>query len=275
MKQTRYEIHRNIRLQNLRLLIGWQPDIGKLGPTLIDYLNSKLNADKYGEIKPEGFAYLGGVQIEDNIIQFPETSFTVSEKCNLLVLKSNLPRYEHHAFLNLILDVAEQAGNITEIYTFGGISSLMPHTYTRSISTVANQLRFKEQLTGYGLETEMNYESASGQRPSISSFLSWNAKRRDIPAVNLWTLIPFYLATLIDLKAIKHTLFFLNQRFALNLDFTDIDQQISNQDAKLTILREQKPVINRYISMLERGIMLSDDENDELSNEVVNYLTKD
>jgi len=273
LKETGYEIYRNLGLQNLRLLVGWQPDTGKLGPNLIDYLNNELNTEQYAEIEPEGFAYLGGVHIENNVVQFPETIFKVSEKNKLLILKSNLPRYEHHTFLNLILDVAERAGEITEIYTFGGIASLISHTYTRSISTVANQLRFKEQLTSYGLETDMNYESAPEQRPSISSFLSWNAKRRNISAVNLWILIPFYLATLADPQAIKRTLSFLNQRFNLDLDFTNIDKEINNQEMKLTILREQKPVINRYLSMLERGIMLNDDESNELSEEIVNYLT--
>lgn len=273
MKETRYKIYRDLGLQNLRLLVGWQPDTGKLGPSLIDYLNNELNTEQYAEIEPEGFAYLGGVQIENNVVQFPETVFKVSEKYKLLILKSNLPRYEHHTFLNLILDIAEQAGEITEIYTFGGIASLIPHTYIRSISTVANQLRFKEQLTSYGLETDMNYESAPGQRPSISSFFSWNAKRRNISAVNLWILIPFYLATLADPQAIKRTLSFLNQRFDLDLDITNINKEINNQEAKLTILREQKPIINRYLSMLERGIMLNDDESNELSEEIVNYLT--
>ena len=78
-----FKIHKPPNLQNPSLLVGWSQDISKLGPRVIDYLNKKLGAEEFGEIEPEGFSSFGGVQIEDNVIQFPESKFYSCQKNNL------------------------------------------------------------------------------------------------------------------------------------------------------------------------------------------------
>ena len=234
-------------LQNPSLVVGWSQDVGKLGPKVIAYLNKKLGAEEVGEIEPEGFSSLAGVQIEDNLIQFPESKFYSCPRNDLLIFKSSLPRYEHYKFLNLVLDFAQHCGKVNELYTIGGIVSLMAHTAPRRISTVVSQPELKEMLARHGLETDMNYESPPGERPSLSSFLSWTAKRRNIAGVNLWTEVPFYLAAVEDLRAIKYTLWFLDKRFELNMDFGELNLKIRKQNGRIAELREQNLEVNRLI----------------------------
>lgn len=271
-ENPRLKIHKPPNLQNPSLLVGWSQDIGKLGPKVIDYLNKKLGAEEFGELEPEAFSSFGGVQIEDNVIQFPESKFYSCPKNNLLIFESSPPRYEHYKFLNSVLDFAQHCDKVNELYTLGGIVSLMSHTAPRRILTVVNQPESKEMLARHGLETAMDYESPHGQMPSLSGFLLWLAKRRNITGVNLWTEVPFYLAAVEDLKAIKYTLGFLNKRFELNLDFGDLDLKIRQQNERIKQLREQNPEVNKYIEMLERGIMLSEDENEELAKEMTKFL---
>ena len=108
------------KLQNPALIVGWNIDAAKLGATVADYLIRKLGCQSFGEIEPVEFFSLGGVAIEDNLVQFPESKFYACPERDLVVFKSDPPSYGWYKFLNLILDAAEQYCHIREIYTIGG-----------------------------------------------------------------------------------------------------------------------------------------------------------
>jgi proteasome assembly chaperone (PAC2) family protein len=98
------------------------------------------------------------------------------------------------------------------------------------------------------------------------------AKRENIPAVNLWVPIPFYLIANEDPRAWKKVLEFFDKRFDLKIDFTDLDQAIQDQDEKLTQARLRFPDIDAYIRRLESNIMLSEEENERLVREIEEFL---
>jgi proteasome assembly chaperone (PAC2) family protein len=99
------------------------------------------------------------------------------------------------------------------------------------------------------------------------------AKRRGIPAVNIWGEVPFYLVE-DDPRILKYTLWFLDRRFKLSLDLTALDMEIRSQNEKIAALRRQKPEVNKYISLVESNIRLSDEENEKLVREVTEFLRK-
>lgn len=267
-----FKIYKKPNLQSPSLVVRWSQDVGKLGIKTIGYLHKKLGIEEVGEIKPLGFFSFGGVKIEDDVIQSPESKFYSCPRNNLLIFESNPPRYEQYKFLNAVLDFAQHYYQATELYTIGGVVSLMAHTAPRRISTVVNQPELKQTLARYGLETNMNYQTPPGERPTLSSLLLWVAKRRNIAGVNLWTEVPFYLAAVDDLRAIKYTLWFLDKRFELDIDFGELDLEIKRQNERIKQLREQNLEINKFIEMLESGIMLSEDENKKLAKEVTEFL---
>lgn len=267
-----FKIYKTPNLQSPSLVVRWSQDVGKLGIKTIGYLHKKLGIEEVGEIKPLGFFSFGGVKIEDDVIQSPESKFYSCPRNNLLIFESNPPRYEQYKFLNAVLDFAQHYYQATELYTIGGVISLMAHTAPRRISTVVNQPELKQTLARYGLETNMNYQTPPGERPTLSSLLLWVAKRRNIAGVNLWTEVPFYLAAVDDLRAIKYTLWFLDKRFELDIDFGELDLEIKRQNERIKQLREQNLEINKFIEMLESGIMLSEDENKKLAKEVTEFL---
>jgi len=263
-----FEIYQMPQLQSPSLIVGWQTqDIGKLGPKVIDFLNEKLGAKEIAEIKPLGFFPFGGVRFKDDLVQVPESKFWACEKNNLLIFKSDEPEFEHYKFINAILDLAEHHYQAKELYTLNGAISFTAHTNPRRILTVFNQPEIKNRLRGFGLE-DMTWEGP----PAISSYLLWLAKRRGIPGVSLWPEIPFYLASREDPHAIKLTLSFLNRRFNLGMNLGEFDLEIRDLNEKIAELRKEDAEINKYISMLESGLRLDEEEQLKLAEKVYELL---
>lgn len=270
MEKDPLEIYRTPQLQSPSLIVGWQTrDVGKLGSKVIDFLNEKLGGQEIAEIKPLGFFPLGGARFKDDLVQVPESIFWACEKANLLILKSDEPVFEHYRFLNLVLDFAEHHCHAKEVYTLSGAVSLSAHTSPRRILTVFNEPEFKKRLQDYALE-DMTWEGP----PAISSYLLWVARRREIPGASLWPEIPFYLAPREDPQAAKLILSFLNKRFNLGLDLEGFDLEVKYQNEKIAELRREDAEINKYISMLESGIRLDEEEQLKLVREVYELLGK-
>ncbi len=259
-------------LQHPSLVIGWSIDASKLGAKVTDYLNRKLGGQSFCEIEPVEFFPLGGVSIEDNLVQFPECKFYACPKNDLVVFQSAPPSYEWYKFLNLILDVTEHYCHAKELYTIGGMVSLSAHTAPRQMWGTFNSPEMVEALSHYNLTNGLDYETPPGQRPTLNSFLLWAAKRRNIPGVNLWVSIPFYLLAMDDPKAQKRVLEFLNQRFDLGIDFSDLDEEIRQQDKIIAEVRNSFPDIDESIRKLESNLRLSAEENQKLVEEIGKFL---
>jgi predicted ATP-grasp superfamily ATP-dependent carboligase len=135
--------------------------------------------------------------------------------------------------------------------------------------TVFNQPEFQEKLRGYGLE-DMDWEGL----PALNSYLLWVAERRNIPGVSLWPVIPFYLAGVDDLKAQKRVLEFFDKRFGLEIDFSDINEDVVKQNEKIAELRTRSPEIDKYVQKLESNLTLTDEESEKLARELGEFLRR-
>jgi proteasome assembly chaperone (PAC2) family protein len=266
------KIYKEPDLRRSFLVLGWSEDGGNLGRKATNYLNWKLEGQKFAEIEPEDFFPLGGVAIEDNLAQFSESKFYACQKHELVVFQSDSPGTEWYKFLNSVLDVAEQHCRVKELYIIGAMISFSAHTTPRQLLTVVNSTEMKEALSQYDLDRDMDYQTPPGERPTLNSFLMWIAKRRNIPAVSLWVPIPFYLTAMEDPQAQKKVLSFLNERFNLKIDFSDLDQEIRHQNEKLALARSRFPQIDDYINRLESNFMLSEEENEELIKKIEDLL---
>jgi len=259
-------------LQSSSLVVGWSVDAGKLGAKVTDYLNRKLGGQSFCEIEPVEFFTLGGVTIEDDLVQFPESKFYSCPGKNLVVFRSAPPSYEWYKFLTLILDTAEHYCHVKEIHTIGGMVSLSAHTTPRELLGTFNSPELKKALSHYNLAEGLDYETPPGQRPTLNSFLLWAAKRRNIPGVNLWVPIPFYLVAVGDPKAQRRVLEFFNQRFDLGIDFSDLDEEIRQQNQIIAEVRNGFPDIDESIRRLESNLRLSEEESQGLVKEIEKLL---
>lgn len=254
------------------LVVAWTEDAGKLGPKTIDYLNHKLGCHSFCEIEPVEFFPMGGVAVLDDVVQFPESSFCGSREADLVLFKSTPPVSNWYQFLSLLLDVAEHYCHVREIYTIGGMVAIGAHTTPRQLVATFSSSEVKKALSSHDLVGAFDYETPLGQRPTLSSYLLWAAKRRNISAASLWVPIPFYLAGGEDLRAQKRVLQFIDKKLGLEIDFRDLDEEISSQNEKLAAARRSNPSIEESIAKLESSQGLSEDESLRLVEGIDEFL---
>jgi proteasome assembly chaperone (PAC2) family protein len=261
-------------LRTPSLIVGWSTDAGKLGSKVIDYLNKHLGGREIYEIEPTEFFPLGGVTIENDLIRFPESKLYACPENDLLLFKSDAPGNDWFKFINMVLDGAEHYGPMKELYVVGGMVVLGAHTAPREILPIFNAPGMKQDFSSYNLGRNMDYQTPPGQRPTFNSFLLWTAWQRNIPAVSLWVPIPFYLVAVEDFKAQKKILEFFDQRLTLKIDFKDIDEAISQQNARISQIRDLSQEIDEYISKLESNQRLSEKENEKLIKQIEEFLRR-
>jgi proteasome assembly chaperone (PAC2) family protein len=265
-------IYQEPDLRQSSLVLGWREDAGELGRRVTDYLNLKLRGQEFAEIDPEDFFPMGGVAVKDNLARFPESKFYACPEHELVILQTDSPLAEWYKFLNSVLDVAEHYCRLRELYVMGSMISLSAHTTPRQLLGVVNSAEMKEMLGQYGLNRDMDYQTQPGERPTLNSWLLWIARQRNIPGVSVWVPIPFYLAAMEDTQALKKVLSFLNERFGLRIDFSDLDQEIRKQNERLARARSRFPQIDDYINRLESNLMLSEEENGQLIKRIEDFL---
>lgn len=257
------------------LIIGWDSDAGRLGGTVIDYLNNKLNGQFFYDMEPGEFFPLNGIAVEDDLIQFPESRFYSCARNRIMMFKSTPPNYDWYNFFNQVLNIAEKSGQIKEVYVIGGMLSLITHTIPPQLICTFSSFEMKEELSAQHLDNDLNYESPPGQKPTLNSYFLWAARKRNLSGVSLWISIPFYLMSVDDPRAQKKMLEFFDRRFFLGLDLSEFDDVIMRQNQRLEEARRRFPDIDDYLLRLEGNMGLSEDENVRLVKQVEEYLKAD
>ncbi len=267
-------IHKEPGLSGCTLMVGWNDDGSRLGCQTIDFLCKMLRCEPFGEIEPDDFFPLNGIVVQDDVAKFPECNFYFCKEKKLILFKSSPPRFEWYKFLNTVLDAVQKVCSIDVLYTVGSMVSFGAHTANRSIMATVNSAQVKELLADFDINRGVDYESPPGQRPTLSSYLIWVAKRRDIPAASLWVPVPFYLLSSEDPRGCKKLVDFLNIKLNLDIDTMIMDKNISGQDEKIRTITQEFPEIENYIDRLENNIGLSDEQSDKLVEIMDKYLSK-
>jgi predicted ATP-grasp superfamily ATP-dependent carboligase len=267
-----FRLHGEHRLEKPALIVAWLEDAGGLGIRTVDYLIEALGCREFGEILPEGFFPMAGVNVVDDVAQFPQSKFYISDERNLVIFRSNIPRTGWHGFLNAVLDVAGHDCDVSEIYTLGAMISPAAHTAPRLLISIVNQKEVKESLEPYNVMTGTDYETPPGQKPTLSVYLSWLAGQREIRGVNLWVPVPYYLLSIDDPRACKRLVYFFNSKFDLGVDFTKLDEQIAQQDDRIAGLFQRSPESEAFVRRLEAGDGLDGEESEKLAREMADAL---
>ena len=260
------------KMDRSTVIVSWTEDAGKLGPSVIDYINRSLRGREFAELNPFGFFSLGGVSIHDDVAQFPEAKFYCCESSNVVTFMGSPPEADWYRFLESLVDIAQNQCHATHLYTVGGMLASSAHTNPRPIVGVGDSPEMTTLLGQNGVATGFDYETPAGQRPTLSSYLLWVAKRRNLPAASLWVPLPFYLAAGEDPKACREALAFFDRTLELRMDLSAQDQEIRKQDGRIAELRGHLPEIDEYIGRLEKDLTLSQEENEKLIKEVDKYL---
>lgn len=257
-----------------RLLVCWRDNAGGLETSVTRHIIGGMGGREFCSIDPSIFFTLEGVQIQNDIATMPSSRFyRCSEE--LIVLESDSPQVEWYRFLSLLLDGACREFKVQEIYTVGTVLSAHSHTSPRELYSICNSTAMKDSLKSCRIKRELEYQSSPGTRPSLSSYLIWEAARRDLSGVNLWITVPFYLAGVGDPRALKAVLDFFNKRLDLGLSLEDIKKAINSQSVKLAALQAQSPQADDSIRKLETNMALNEEESMILLNEVDAFFARE
>jgi len=254
------------------LLVGWSADAGKLGESITDYLIKNLNGQFFYEIDPEEYFPLGGVAIEDDLVQFPESRFYICPDHNLAIFKSTPPSFEAYKFIERVLDIAENNFKVREIYTISSLISLSSHNVSRQLIGVFNTSEIKNDFVSYDIDIDSNYETPPGQKPSLNSLLLWTARRRQLRAIDILVTVPFYLMSLDDPQSQRTLMEFLNQRFNWDINLSVLEQAAYWQNNRINDARKIYPEIDSCLTRLENNLRLSEDENMKLVKLIEEFL---
>lgn len=262
-----YKLFGQQAFENPTMLVGFEDEPGFVSTIPVELVNSRYNGRCFCQIEPVKFFPLSGVTVDNDVARFPVNNFYATSRPDFLTFIGTTPEFDKYKFLNTVLDIAQVQCKISRIIVVNAVVSSLAHTSSRRIYIVSNLPEMKEQISTHGA-TGMNWQG----QPSLSTYLLWLARSRQIPAVNLWLQIPFYLSTIADFQAVKTVLTFLSSKFYLDLDYADLDSKIRTQNEKIAALRDEDPDVDQAIASLEAGLSLSDTQQLLLAREVADLF---
>lgn len=264
-----FRFTRQPELKNASLIVGWEKDAGGIAGSVIDHIVKFIKAKSFCEIEPVDFFQLAGVEVNNDVAQFPGNRFFAGQKKDIVLFLGNEPQFNHYRFLNVLLDVAQYHCHIKELYTISTTVSSIPFDSPRRIVAVYNTQEFQQRLRQYEL-SDMTWQGP----PALNSFLLFTAQMRHIPGVSLWPEIPFYVATVDDYRSHKPVLEFFNKRFHLNIGLDTLDEAIQKQSRQMQKLRKQDSQVDHYLRLIEKSVSLSQEDNLNLADKVSQFLFK-
>ncbi|MBT3362362.1 MAG: PAC2 family protein [Chloroflexi bacterium] len=275
-KKNHFILHEDYMIPRSTLITCWSEDAGSVGECTSQYLKDNLKSYHMGNIEPNGYYTMDGVEVDRDIARFPENTFTYYPDAELVVFEGTPPDHQWFSFVQTIMDVAQKHCNASQIYTLGGMISIAAHTAPRELLTVASSPEMLHKLKQYDpITREIDYyQTPPGHRPTINAYLVWAAQQRNIEAACLWLPVPFYLAPDKDPQALRRILDFLTLRHNFNLDFSDIDNDINTQIDKIAELRSLDTDADDAIRALENNETVSGEDSQNLIS-IIQALLKD
>jgi predicted ATP-grasp superfamily ATP-dependent carboligase len=152
--------------------------------------------------------------------------------------------------------------------------TLATHASHRTLIATANSTDMKSILSNYDISQDLDYETPPGQRPTLSSYLLWVARQKNIPGASIWVPIPFYLLSVDDPRARRKTIDFINNRFSLGIDLADIDEEIHQQNTLIAQIANQFPELDELLHKLESNVSLTEEENNRMIQLVSEHIGK-
>ncbi len=201
MASDKLNIHKRPKFNNPRLLLGFSGwmDGGEVSTGTVKCLVEKLGAQRFADIKPEGFyiySFPGSMEItalfrphmkiKNGLIksfELPTNVFFYDEKNDLILFLGKEPNLHWGEFSDCIFSLCAEFG-VKVIYFIGSIAGLMPHTREPRIFCSVSDAKLKETYRHYGINFT-DYEGPAG----IVTYLTANSYKEG------WSMASFVATT--------------------------------------------------------------------------------
>lgn len=252
------------------MIVGWHQwaDAGKASSGLPHYLIEHTQAQKIGEIRPDGF-YLfqipgthhllrPTVRLKEGYVESLEgkkNEFFYSDNNDqgFLIFLGEEPQRNVEQYVSTFLDAVEELG-VKRVAAVAGVYGAVPYDRDRNISCAYSLPQMKEELSHYAIRFS-NYEGGA----SIGTYLADKAESRGIGFFALYALVPSYdfsktstpvqpIAIDEDFKAWYDLMRRLDHMFGLGVDLSDLaqksDELISRWDDQMEQIARAMPELD-------------------------------
>jgi len=235
-------------------------DGGSVSTGTVKWLVEKLGADKFAEIKPEGFyiysfpgmmevtaLFRPHTKIKNGLIKsfdVPKNEFFYAEKQELIFFLGKEPNLHWDEFAECVFLLCKEFG-VEMIYFIGSVSGLVPHTREPRLFCSASDTQIRETLKHYGVNFT-NYEGPA----SIITYLTATCGNGDMSMVSLVATIPAYVQGN-NPKCIEAVARRLAGILGLQIDLDDLRPVSDEFEKRLSDAVQEQPELADNIRKLE------------------------
>ena len=260
---------------NTSLLVFWNENLPEISNVLNNLLIT-IEGETFCHFNPLPFHSINGVVVSNNVASAPEITFWHGKKrSDIVILTAAQPQLEQYRFFTEIIDFTKKKCNVKTIYTIGSFYGIAAHKSPRELTAIYNNNKTKASFKQKIVSGEIDYISQGfAQRPSASAFLSWVAMKQNMPAINLWVTMPFYLSSMGDIMGQRAILSNIEKIFDLKFDYRNADTMIKQQYNMLEDLCKNSVDANDIIERIAIGDNVTDEETGILLNEINDFFSK-
>lgn len=212
--------------------------MGSVALGVVDYIQKKLNAEKFAEIKVDPLSVLDSVIVDDGIAKLPQpphNSFYYVKNPELIIFvgEAQLPGQSGVALLEKVLDAAIQY-KVSMILT--GAAFPLPVSY-RDIPEIfgaVNRKPLTEMLRRYGIKL-----MEGGHISGLNGLILGLAEKRKLDAICLLSTMPQYAISLPNPKASAAIVEKMSRMLDLSIDMGEFEEFIKDMDEKMSVIEDK------------------------------------
>lgn len=204
-----FELWRKPEAEEMYLLAGWRQwaDAGSVSSGLPQYLIQQTNAQKIGQIRPDGF-YIFQVPGTHDLMRpmvkfnqgYPESLqtqqnefyYTGDEHKGVVIFLGDEPHLDIERYIATLLEVSRVLG-VRRIIGLGGVYGELPYDKERMISSNYSMPHLKKELDELAV-TLSDYHGGA----SIGSFLCRRSGDHDMEYIGMYAFVPAYDFSLVS-----------------------------------------------------------------------------
>ena len=232
----------------------------------VEYLISQFDAVKFAEMPASRYHVyqIPGIdslrptfRMEDGILtesHLPHNEFYYTKNAgpehDLILLSGDEPSLNWEEYAEAVVDLASQFG-ATRLYSINSLLDVSPYTREPLISCTCTDANVKQEMEGYSV----TFSNRQGMG-NFGQMLIFTCQNKGLEGVNFTVRVPCYPEFNVFLgdspKSVKAVLVRLKDLMNIDMDFGDLDSEISDMEGKLDFVRQQNPKFNALIEELEK-----------------------
>lgn len=244
---------------------GWV-DGGEAATGSTQYLVKKLKAKKFAEIPiarfhifqvPGQLSLRPQIKIVDGRLkehQFPRNQFFYAANPDadndVVLFLGTEPNLRWEEYTRAILDIAGEF-DVARIYVLGGVLDKTPHTREPGVFCASSSEELNEEMQKYAMQFS-NYEGPGSFGTTLLSFCQ-KEQMEMVSVIARATYYPeFNIVIPRNPKAIRALIVRLRGMLHLPLDFSDLDREAEELEAKLGFMASHNLEFDNYVKELEK-----------------------